>query len=315
MTGVDFAGRRLHTGDGPIAYDFLVLACGAQTNYFGLTGVEQHGLVLKDIPDAVRIRNHVLSCFEEAMFEPDAERRRALLTFAVVGGGPTGVEMAGALSELIRLVLVKDYRRLDLKDVRVLLLEAGDRVLAGFPAALVGGRGRDAVEEARRGAPRRHGGRLRRCGGPPEERGGDPVPHADLGGRRPRRAAGGLLGVPTAHLGRVVVEPTLQLSGHPEVFVIGDAAYLEAQGPSLPMMAPVAIQMGETAAANIRRALTGAPSGAVSVPRSRVAGDDRTKRGRRAYSWGVVHGVSRLGRLAGGAPDPAHRVPQPACSS
>src|SRR5262245_21831567 len=98
VSGVDFAAHRLATDDGPIGYDYLVLATGAAANFFGLKGVEQFGLSLKDIPDAVRIRNHVLSCFEEAMFVPDAERRRALLTFVVVGGGPTGVEMAGALS-------------------------------------------------------------------------------------------------------------------------------------------------------------------------------------------------------------------------
>ncbi|HSD30834.1 MAG TPA: FAD-dependent oxidoreductase, partial [Gemmatimonadales bacterium] len=121
VSGVDFAGRRLLTGDGAIAYDYLILATGAQTNFFGLAGVAEHALTLKDIPDAVRIRNHVLACFEQAMFEPDAERRRARLSFVVVGGGPTGVEMAGSLSELIRLVLVKDYPRLNLKDVRILL--------------------------------------------------------------------------------------------------------------------------------------------------------------------------------------------------
>src|SRR5215470_2490515 len=92
VSGVDFAARRLATDDGPIGYDYLVLATGAAANFFGLKGVEQFGLTLKDIPDAVRIRNHVLSCFEEAMFVPDPERRRALLTFVVVGGGPTGVE-------------------------------------------------------------------------------------------------------------------------------------------------------------------------------------------------------------------------------
>jgi len=259
VTGVDFPARRLLTGDGPIGYDFLVLACGAQMNFFGLTGVEQHGLVLKDIPDAERIRNHVLSCFEEAMFEPDAERRRALLTFAVVGGGPTGVEMAGALSELIRLVLVKDYRRLNLKDVRVVLLEAGDRVLAGFPWRLS-----EAAASTlwKKHVEVRHGATVADYDGAAARlKSGEVIPSRTLVWAAGVRAAplAGLLGVPTAHLGRVVVEPTLQLAGHPEVFVIGDSAYLEAQGPSLPMMAPVAIQMGETAATNIRRAVAGEP--------------------------------------------------------
>src|SRR5438093_650724 len=136
VTRVDLAARRLETNAGPIAYDLLVLAPGGETNFFGLDTVQRHGLGLKDIPDAIAIRNHVLTCFENAMLEPDAEKRRALLTFIVVGGGPTGVEMAGALSELIRLVLVKDYPRLNIKDVRILLLEATDKLLATMPERL-----------------------------------------------------------------------------------------------------------------------------------------------------------------------------------
>src|SRR5438093_5194733 len=124
VTGLDADGKRLVTTDGPIAYDYLILAAGGETNYFGLEGVVRHGSGLKDIPEAIRIRNHVLHAFERAVLERDPERARAELTFVVVGGGPTGVEMAGALSELIRLVLVKDYPRLNVKAVRVLLLEA-----------------------------------------------------------------------------------------------------------------------------------------------------------------------------------------------
>jgi len=124
MTGLDLAGRRVLTNDGAVPYDYLILAVGGETNYFGLDAVQRHGLGLKDVAEAVAIRNRVLGCFERAMLESDPGRRRALLTFVVVGGGPTGVEMAGALSELIRLVLVKDYRRLNINDVRVLLLEA-----------------------------------------------------------------------------------------------------------------------------------------------------------------------------------------------
>jgi NADH:ubiquinone reductase (H+-translocating) len=257
VTGVDFAARRLATDDGPIGYDYLILATGAAANFFGLKGVEQCGLTLKDIPDAVRIRNHVLACFEEAMFEPDAERRRALLTFVVVGGGPTGVEMAGALSELIRLVLVKDYRRLDLKDVRILLLEAGNRLLAGFPERLSAAA---ASTLWKKHVEVRHGALVTGFDGRAATlKSGEVVPARTLIWAAGVQAAplAKALGVPTAHLGRVKVEPTLQLAGHPEVFVIGDAAYLEAQGPSLPMMAPVAIQMGETTARSIRRLLAG----------------------------------------------------------
>jgi NADH dehydrogenase len=135
VTGIDLLERRVRTDDHPIPYDFLIVAAGAQTNFFGLAGVEQHGFSLKDEADAVGSCNRP-DLAERAMLEPDAERHRALLTFVVVGGGPKGVEMAGALSELIRLVLVKDYPRLNLKDVRVLLLEAGDRLLAGMPPRL-----------------------------------------------------------------------------------------------------------------------------------------------------------------------------------
>ena len=260
VTGVDFAARHLATDDGPIGYDYLILATGAAANFFGLKGVEQCGLTLKDIPDAVRIRNNVLSCFEEAMFEPDAERRRALLTFVVVGGGPTGVEMAGALSELIRLVLVKDYRRLDLKDVRILLLEASNRLLAGFPERLS-----EAAASTlwKKHVEVRHGALVTGFDGRAATlKSGEVVPARTLIWAAGVQAAplAKALGVPTAHLGRVKVEPTLQLAGHPEVFVIGDAAYLEAQGPSLPMMAPVAIQMGETVARSIRRLLAGDPA-------------------------------------------------------
>jgi NADH dehydrogenase len=260
VMGVDFAARQVATADGPIGYDYLILATGAAANFFGLKGVEQFGLTLKDIPDAVRIRNHVLSCFEEAMFEPDAERRRALLTFVVVGGGPTGVEMAGALSELIRLVLVKDYRRLDLKDVRILLLEAGNRLLAGFPERLSEAAARTLWKKH---VEVRHSALVTGFDGSAATlKSGEVVPARTLIWAAGVQAAplAKALGVPTAHLGRVKVDPTLQLVGHPEVFVIGDAAYLEAQGPSLPMMAPVAIQMGETAARSIRRLLAGAPA-------------------------------------------------------
>lgn len=257
VTGVDFAGRTVLTDDGPIGYDYLVLSIGAATNFFGLGGVERFGLTLKDVPGAVGIRNHVLSCFEEAMFEPQPERRRALLTFVVVGGGPTGVEMAGALSELIRLVLVKDYRRLDLKDVRILLLEAGNRLLAGFPPRLS-----EAAANTlwKKHVEVRHGAQVTDFDGTSASlKSGETIPSRTLIWAAGVQAAplAHALGVPTAHLGRVRVEPTLQLAGHPEVFVIGDAAYLEAQGPSLPMMAPVAIQMGRTVARSIRQMLGG----------------------------------------------------------
>ncbi len=259
VTRVDFAARRLDTSAGPIPYDFLILSPGGETNFFGLEAMQRHGLQLKDIPDAVTIRNHVLTCFEQAMLEPDAERRRALLTFIIVGGGPTGVEMAGALSELIRLVLVKDYPRLNIKDVRILLLEATDRLLAALPERLREAAGKTLWRkyvEVRFGATVADfdGQRLRL-------KSGEVIPgHTVIWAAGVRASPlNATLGLPVGRQGRVSVGPTLQVAEHPEVFIIGDAAYREENGEPLPMVAPVAIQMGRAVARNIERQLRGRP--------------------------------------------------------
>ena len=259
VTRVDLAAQRLETSAGPMNYDFLVLAPGGETNFFGLESMQHHGLGLKDIPDAVAIRNHVLTCFEQAMLEPDAERRRALLTFIVVGGGPTGVEMAGALSELIRLVLVKDYPRLNIKAVRILLLEATDTLLAALPERLREAAGKTLWRkyvEVRFGASVADydGQRIRL-------KSGEVIPALTVIWAAGVRASplNATLGLPAARQGRIAVEPTLQVPGHPEVFIIGDAAYREQDGEPLPMVAPVAIQMGHSVAGNIARQLRGQP--------------------------------------------------------
>jgi NADH:quinone reductase (non-electrogenic) len=260
VTGLDASGKRIVTTEGPIAYDYLILAVGGQTNYFGLEGVMRHGFGLKDVPEAIRIRNHVLRAFERAMLEPDPERRRAWLTFVVVGGGPTGVEMAGALSELIRLVLVKDYPRLNVKDVRVLLLEATDRLLGPMPARL-----REAAAETlwrKKHVEVRFGATVADYDGERVSlKSGEVIPARTLIWAAGVQAVSltARLGLPTVRQGRVAVTPTLDVPDHPDIYVIGDAAYLEVDGAPLPMMAPVAIQMARTAAANIRRRLAGQP--------------------------------------------------------
>ncbi|HEV8381695.1 MAG TPA: NAD(P)/FAD-dependent oxidoreductase, partial [Gemmatimonadales bacterium] len=259
VTRVDFAAKRLETSAGPIGYDFLVLAPGGETNFFDLESMQRHGLGLKDIPDAIAIRNHVLTCFEQAMLEPDAEKRRRLLTFIVVGGGPTGVEMAGALSELIRLVLVKDYPRLNIKDVRILLLEATDTLLAAMPERL-----REAAVKTlwRKWIDVRFGAQVADYDGTQIRlKSGEIIPAQTVIWAAGVRASplNATLGVPPGRQGRIPVEPTLQLAGHPEVFIIGDAAYREENGEPLPMVAPVAIQMGQSVARNIARQLRGQP--------------------------------------------------------
>ena len=260
VTGADLAARRLDTSAGPLAYDYLILALGGETNFFGLEGISRHGFPLKDVNEAVTIRNHVLTSFERAMLEGDPERRRARLTFVVVGGGPTGVEMAGALSELIRLVLVKDYPRLNLADVRILLLEATDRVLGAFPPKLSAAA---AATLWRKHVEVRLGATVADFDGARVTlKGGEVIPADTVIWAAGVKAASlaGRLGLPTGRQGRVPVAPTLQVPGHVEVYVVGDAAYVEADGAPLPMVAPVAMQMADAAADNIRRTLRGQPA-------------------------------------------------------
>ncbi|MCI0549869.1 MAG: FAD-dependent oxidoreductase, partial [Anaerolineae bacterium] len=136
VTSVDFNSRFIKLEGSIIAYDYLVLAVGGQTNFFGMNSVEQNGLQIKDIESAVNTRNHLLEMFERASHEADAEKRRALLTFVIVGGGPTGVETAGALAELISHVMVKDYPEMSLANARVLLLEATEHLITAYPDEL-----------------------------------------------------------------------------------------------------------------------------------------------------------------------------------
>lgn len=260
MTGADFKGRRIQTTTGDVAYDYLILAPGSETNYFGSATLERYAFGLKDLGDAVGIRNHVLKMFELGVQEPDPETRRALLTFVVVGGGPTGVECAGALSELIRLVLIKDYPTLNIKDVRVILLEASDKVLAMFPEPL-----REAASRTlwRKFIEVRFGASVsdfdsRRV----VLKSGEIIPAHTLIWAAGVRAVWMMdtLGVEQGRLGRVKVTPALQLPTYPEVAVIGDAAHLEDRnGQPFPLVAPVAIQQAECVAQNIKRAIRGEP--------------------------------------------------------
>lgn len=259
VTGVDLEARQVLTTTGPVSYDYLILAVGGENNFFGIKSVEQYGFGMKDLNDSIGIRNHILKMFELSTQVEDPERCNALRTFVVVGGGPTGVEMAGSLSELIRLVLIKDYPQLNTDDVRVLLLEALDTILAGFPedlqAAAVKTLQRKHVEVRFKAAVEDYDGKRVLL------KGGEEIPAYTLIWAAGVRAAAFLdeTGLPQARQGRVVVEPTLQVPGRPEVYVIGDAAYLEADGAALPMVAPVAIQQGKLAAHNIANGLSGAP--------------------------------------------------------
>jgi NADH dehydrogenase len=133
VTEVNLESKYIKMDGSVIAYDYLVLAVGGETNFFGNKSIEQNAFQLKNIQSAIAIRNHLLKTFEEASREADADKRKALLTYVVVGGGPTGVETSGALAELITHIMTRDYPHMDLSEVRVLLLEAGQYVMASYP--------------------------------------------------------------------------------------------------------------------------------------------------------------------------------------
>src|SRR5688572_2505408 len=132
VTGINFDQRYVKLDGSIIAYDYLIIAVGAETSFFGMQAIQENGFQLKDIQSAIQTRNHLLKMFEQASREADPEKRRSLLTFVVVGGGPTGVETAGALAELISQVMVKDYPSLDLNEARVVLLEANDHLIMAY---------------------------------------------------------------------------------------------------------------------------------------------------------------------------------------
>jgi NADH dehydrogenase len=257
ITGVDFEHRQLLTDHGPLPYDYLVLASGSQSDYFGNASLAQHAFGLKDLDEGLAVRNRILLRFEEARWTDDRERRRTLLTFAVVGGGPTGVEMAGALAELTRLVLSQDYRDLDLDLVRVVLLEAGGWLLGTFAEPLreaarvsLEKKGVEVLLKAKVADVTESSIRLAD---------GHEIPASTVIWTAGVRASevGKDLGLPLGRQARVQVLPTLQVDGHPEAFVIGDLAGPEDGGAPLPMLIPVAMQEGRHVAATIREVLRG----------------------------------------------------------
>lgn len=246
--GVDFAGRVVRTTHGPVDYDYLILATGSETNYRGLESVRRLGFGLKSLADGIAIRNHVLTCFERAVITEDAGARKSLLTFCVVGGGATGIEMAGALAELIRHVLSRDFPEIGRDEYGVVLLETADRLLLGTPEAL----GRAAAKAlARRDVAVRYGAQVKDYDGSSVLLGdGEHLATSTLIWTAGVRAST-FVDLPRDPQNRILVGPTLQVAGHPEVMVLGDAARVE--GPvSFPMVAPAAMQMADTAVANLR---------------------------------------------------------------
>ncbi len=260
VSTIDVPTRRVTLTDGSqIAYDYLIIATGAHHSYFGHNEWETLAPGLKSLEDAVEIRQRVLLAFERAERETDPVRRHAFLTFVIVGGGPTGVEMAGAVAELRRYALRRDFRRIDPGEATVMLLEGGTRLLPSYPPSL--------SDQAKKEL-RRLGVEVRTETMVTDIRPGSVVA---AGWTIPTQtviwAAGNLaspilnsLGAPLDSAGRAIVEPDCTIPGHPEVFVLGDAAHFEHQeGGPLPGVSPVAIQMGEYTAGVIAGDLNGEP--------------------------------------------------------
>ena len=253
--------RRVVVVDGSreIPYDYLIVAAGARHSYFSHPEWETIAPGLKSIDDAIRLRRHILSAFERAEQEPDPAERAAWLTFVIIGGGPTGTELAGMLPTIARHSLPSEFRRIAHEPVHVVLVEGGPKVLPSYPDAL--------SEHARRD--------LAHLG--VDVRLGTLVTHVErgvvrIGDGQPIRAntviwaagnaaspLGRSLGVPLDLAGRVEVQPDLSIPGHPELFVIGDMASIATRGKPVPGVAPAAMQMGAHAARNIRRDLEQRP--------------------------------------------------------
>jgi len=256
---VDLAAQRLDLDRGHMSYDALILAAGASHSYFGHGEWETLAPGLKTLEDALEIRRRVLLAYEAAEREEDGAEQGALLSFVVIGGGPTGVELAGALAEISRETIARDFRLIDPTKARIILVEGGPRVLSAFPETL-SQRAERALQKI--GVEVRTDAVVTRI-----------TPDAVwIGGEQIRArtvlwAAGVAatplarsLGVPLDRSGRVLVDPDLSIPGHPEAFAIGDMCTLTQEGRPLPGLAPVAIQEGRATAANVLRRLAGLPT-------------------------------------------------------
>lgn len=259
VTEVHVAEKWIASGDVRLRFDYLVVACGARHSYFGHPEWEEYAPGLKTLEQAIELRRRLLRAFEAAENEPDPAAMQAALTFLVVGAGPTGVELAGAIADISRTVLLQDFRRIDPKSARIILVEAGPRILAAFPEALAARASRDLTQL---GVEVRTGAAVTAIDAAGVEVGGE-----RLGARMVLWAAGvqgaplaRTLGVTLDRSGRLPVSPDLSLPGAPDIFAAGDIVHLALpDGSLLPGLAPAAIQSGRAAARNILASIHGRP--------------------------------------------------------
>ena len=243
VTGVDVQGQRVLTTDQTVPYDYLILATGASSNYFGHDAWQQWAPGLKSLQEALAIRRTILGAFEAAENEPDPQRRQALLTFVLVGGGSTGVELAGAIAQLARRALTHDFRRIHPASTRIILVEGEPRIIPTFPARLTH-KARHKLEHL--GVEVRTGVHVTDVAPEGVKIGEEFIAAKNVIWTAGVTAspAGTWLGAEVDRHGRVKVEPNLSVPGHPNVFVIGDTACVLHKGKPLPGLSPVAMQEG-----------------------------------------------------------------------
>jgi NADH dehydrogenase len=251
-TAIDLSKKIVRLTDGEVAYDYLIVATGATHSYFNHPEWERAAPGLKTIDDALEIRRRVLLAFEAAERESDPERQRAWLNFVIVGGGPTGVELAGALSEIARQTIIRDFRRIDPSSARVILIEGKDRVLPTYPPSLSA---KAASQLERLGVEVMTSAQATEVNEREVRIGEQRIPTRTVLWAAGVQASplARSLGVPLDRAGRVIVEKDLSIAGHPEAFVIGDLAAFE----QVPGVAPAAIQEGTHAAKNIVQLASG----------------------------------------------------------
>jgi len=258
VTGLDAAAKQVRLADGRlIGYDTLVLATGARHAYFGKDEWEQFAPGLKTLEDATTIRRRMLLAFERAEQETDPEKRRAQLTFVIIGGGPTGVELAGTIAELAHVTLRGEFRNIDTRETKVVLVEAGDRILPAFKPAL-SAYAKTALE--RLGVTVELGRPVSECDAEGVVFGGERLPARTIlwAAGVAASPAAQWLGAPADRAGRVIVEPDLTVAGHPDIFVIGDTAQVARPGGGfVPGIAPAAKQAGKHVAQTVRARLAG----------------------------------------------------------
>ena len=259
VSSVDRTGRRVQFADGDsVEYDHLIVATGAQDNYFGHGDWPEYAPGMKSIEDALEVRRRVLFAFEEAEREDDEARRRAWLTFVIIGGGPTGVELAGSLSEMAHRALPRDFRHIDTHSVRIVLVEGLDRLLPVYSEKL-SARAKRVLENLQ--IQVRLGTRVTAIDDQGVLLGGERIQARTVlwGAGVSPSPLGKMLGGPVNRAGQVEVTPELTLPGDPRVHVVGDLAAVVENGKPVPGLAPAAMQMGRSAARNILRRVHGRP--------------------------------------------------------